>query len=159
MGRKQTEETKRIISEKLKEYYKKNLPKNIYTCESCGVVFESIKKIRKERKKHCEKCIRKVPHTKKIDSILECSKRTKMKIISRLNAKCSLCGWCESSCDLHHIIPKKENGNGKNNNLILVCPNCHRILHTIKDKYSINYLKERSFQNLYINWKDFYNTK
>ena len=47
------------------------------------------------------------PHSKnveKIKSILEFSKRTAVKILKRMGAKCSICGWDESTCDIHHII-------------------------------------------------------
>lgn len=78
-----------------------------------------------------------------------------MKIIKRANLKCVICGWGESTCDIHHIVPKKNGGSNANDNLIIVCPNCHRIIHTT-DKYSTEFLKDFSVDKTFKNWKDFY---
>ena len=107
----------------------------------------------------CEDCRKNnSPHSKditKISSILEFSKRTAVKILKRMKAKCSLCGWDESTGDIHHIIPKKDGGTDDMNNLIYICPNCHRVCHTT-DKYSIDYLKLFSLGVKYKDWKNFY---
>lgn len=98
------------------------------------------------------------PHSKdtsKIKSILEFSKRTAVKILKRMGAKCSICGWNESTCDIHHIIPKKNGGTDDMDNLIYICPNCHRVCHTTT-KYSIEYLKSLALSILYKDWKDYY---
>ena len=39
-------------------------------------------------------------------------------------------------------------------NLILVCPNCHRIIHT-SNKYSKEFLQEHSMEKDFYNWRDF----
>lgn len=41
--------------------------------------------------------------------------------------KCMRCGWQESTCDVHHIIPQEENGPNTLENGIILCPNCHRL--------------------------------
>lgn len=41
----------------------------------------------------------------------------------------SQCEWCEEdvdSPDVHHIEPREEGGPNEPNNLIVLCPNCHR---------------------------------
>lgn len=43
--------------------------------------------------------------------------------------KCEKCGWKKSNCDVHHIIPKKDGGTNDEDNLIVLCPNCHRVEH------------------------------
>lgn len=148
------------ISEGLQKYNKEH-PKEIiyynYICEKCGKEFKS-KKIKNGRHIHCNDCKRKVVHFKNIDSltsIKDLSKRTISKIFERSNKGCSICGWNESTCDIHHIIPKSKGGNNDNDNLIIVCPNCHRIIHT-SNKYSIDFLKQHSIENEFNNWKDFY---
>ena len=55
-------------------------------------------------------------------------KRTITKILRRANIKCSICGWNESTCDIHHIIHKKDGGSDNMDNLIVVCPNCYYFL-------------------------------
>ncbi len=65
-------------------------------------------------------------------SIMELSKRTITKVLKRLNIGCSRCGWKESTCDIHHINGKKIPDHNNHNNLTIVCPNCHRMIHTHK---------------------------
>ncbi|MDO8641368.1 MAG: HNH endonuclease signature motif containing protein [Nitrosarchaeum sp.] len=65
--------------------------------------------------------------------------------------KCSICEWNESSCDLHHIIPDEESFE----NLIIICPNCHRIIH-IEKKYTLDFLRERSVAKLFLVRPDLY---
>lgn len=42
---------------------------------------------------------------------------------------CMLCGWDKTSCDVHHRTPKSKGGKNTLDNAIVVCPNCHRVLH------------------------------
>ncbi|RLD64349.1 MAG: hypothetical protein DRJ01_01190 [Bacteroidetes bacterium] len=89
-----------------------------------------------------------------IFSILEVSKRTVSKILIRMNLRCSVCGWNESVCDIHHIIPKSEGGSDEHTNLTYLCPNCHRLAHKDKLKDFVNlwdYIGE--------SWREFYYVK
>lgn len=139
---------KRRYGEKIKEY----------VCDKCGKKFQSTENFRKNRKVHCEDCKRKVVHYHNLDdieSILDCSKRTLTKILKRSEIGCAICGWNESTCDIHHIIQRKDGGSDKNDNLIIVCPNHHRIIHTNKC-YSIEFLKSLSISNKFSDWKKYY---
>lgn len=40
--------------------------------------------------------------------------------------KCAICGW-DISVDIHHIVPIREGGKNTDDNLILLCPNHHRM--------------------------------
>lgn len=42
---------------------------------------------------------------------------------------CERCGWAEAICDVHHRIPKSEGGLNTIENGIVLCPNCHRLVH------------------------------
>lgn len=42
---------------------------------------------------------------------------------------CEICGWNKTTRDLHHIIEVSNGGQNKIDNLICVCPNCHRMIH------------------------------
>lgn len=42
--------------------------------------------------------------------------------------KCVICGF-SGAVDRHHIIPRSENGENSEDNIILLCPNCHRRAH------------------------------
>lgn len=93
-------------------------------------------------------------------SILELGTRTVQKIIERMGLGCSLCGWNEASCDIHHIIDVSLGGSNDLNNLILVCPNHHRIIHKKRDldeKYSNENLTNYSLEYTHKDWKNYYN--
>jgi hypothetical protein len=130
-----------------------------YICDKCGKEFESKIYRRNDRKKHCNNCIRKSPHSIKSNNItlLDLSKRTVSKILKRAKVCCSICGWDESSCDIHHIIEKSIGGTNDVSNLIIVCPNCHRICH-VEKKFDNEFLMDRSVEKIFNNWKDFYHT-
>lgn len=42
---------------------------------------------------------------------------------------CQRCGWNESYCDIHRIKNGKDGGKYELKNIIILCPNCHRIEH------------------------------
>jgi hypothetical protein len=84
---------------------------------------------------------------------MELSKRTITKLLKRLNIGCSRCGWNESTCDIHHINGRKIQDYDNHDNLTLICPNCHRLVHT--HKISKEKLIPLSIQ-LDENWLDVY---
>lgn len=152
-------ETKKQISESMKIYHKSKEIIHHYTCFICKKDFSSTKRIRMDRKIHCQLCKRKVDLFKEItgiQSILELSKRTVSKIFKRMKIKCLNCGWGNTTCDIHHINGKKIENFNNHSNLTYLCPNCHRLAHEkklTKDKI-VNletYLGDK--------WKGFYNIK
>jgi 5-methylcytosine-specific restriction endonuclease McrA len=42
---------------------------------------------------------------------------------------CLNCGWKEGPRDVHHIISLSKGGTHTLNNIITLCPNCHRLAH------------------------------
>src|SRR5450432_1302825 len=57
------------------------------------------------------------------------------------------CAWCgENLYDRHHIFPFGEGGLHTEENLILLCPNCHRQVHD--NKVDLNELKSRKSTHL-----------
>lgn len=42
------------------------------------------------------------------------------------NKKCSQCGWDKAYCDRHKLVKKKGYREG---NVLILCPNCHRLIH------------------------------
>ena len=42
---------------------------------------------------------------------------------------CEICGWEETTRDLHHIEEVSKDGKNEVENLISVCPNHHRMIH------------------------------
>lgn len=67
--------------------------------------------------------------TKTPTNLLDMSSRTVTKLIKRMGIGCCICGWKEATCDIHHIVPKKNGGTNDNTNLTILCPNHHRLIH------------------------------
>ncbi len=44
------------------------------------------------------------------------------------NKKCIICDW-EGPCDRHRIIFGQNGGKYIKGNVVIVCPNCHRLIH------------------------------
>lgn len=42
---------------------------------------------------------------------------------------CQFCGWNKTTCDVHHKISPLNGGKNTKENLVVVCPNCHRLIH------------------------------
>jgi len=130
-----------------------------YICEKCRTTFIKSKPIRRGRHIHCDSCKRDVTHIIDlcdVESITELSSRTISKLLKRAKIKCPMCEWNKSTLDLHHIIPKKENGNNSHNNLISLCPNCHRMAHN--KQYERSELEKNNLTIMFSNWKEYYNT-
>lgn len=89
------------------------------------------------------------------ENVIVVSTRTLAKIVKRAKLKCSICGWDECACDIHHILPKKQNGTNDLENLVCLCPNCHRKAHN--NLISIEELKNNSFKTF--DWKPYYRTQ
>lgn len=61
----------------------------------------------------------------------------------RANQECEWCGEAIDSPDVHHIKPRSEDGLNEPENLIVLCPNCHRkadkgAISRSKLKYRVN---------------------
>lgn len=85
------------------------------------------------------------------NNLFEVSSRTLQKIMKRMNAVCSNCGWDKTTCDIHHMKPKKHGGTDDHNNLTVLCPNCHRLAHENKLTEMISIEKQYGEK-----WRDFY---
>ena len=58
-------------------------------------------------------------------------KQTEKLAYQQAGSRCSFCHFDDvSSLDLHHIVPRSENGSNEPSNLILVCKNCHARIHS-----------------------------
>ena len=76
--------------------------------------------------------------------------RIRDKLLVDAMHRCCLCPQHEDvTIDLHHILPISEDGPNTEDNLIVVCPNCHRKIHSIRSRYTSRQLhmyKERWVQ-------------
>jgi hypothetical protein len=41
--------------------------------------------------------------------------------------RCALCGWDEAACDVAHIVARKSGGTDDFENVVMLCPNHHRM--------------------------------
>jgi 5-methylcytosine-specific restriction endonuclease McrA len=98
------------------------------------------------KKKQAKSFLGKVPET-----LYDVSSRTLQKILKRMNAKCSNCGWDKTTCDIHHIVPRKKGGTDDHTNLTVLCPNCHRLAHENQLLEMINIETQYGDQ-----WRKFY---
>lgn len=57
---------------------------------------------------------------------------TKLLLAQRTGSRCSRCGriMAPQQFELHHIKPVSDGGVTDISNLVLLCPNCHREIHT-----------------------------
>jgi hypothetical protein len=134
-----SDEHRRKISEGLKKRYASNNPPKVLSPEEQSKI---VGKSTKLKYKGLE-----------VRSIWECSSRTIGKIIKRMDIGCSRCGWKEASCDLHHIKGRKIDDPHNHTNLILLCPNCHRLAHNKK----IDLCGYKTIYDLFgETWKDYY---
>lgn len=73
----------------------------------------------------------------------------------RSNGICELCNKeapfrsnkDEPYLEVHHIKPLSENGEDSINNVVALCPNCHRKMHIVKDIKDIEKLVHRAFED------------
>ena len=160
------------INTKVSEKLKSQLKNYEHICQSCSITWLTKTKRRNVETTLCKTCTAKSAWQKTqakgrrknwksipiddLHTIMQCSSRTISKILSRSGCKCSLCGWDKTALDVHHIIPHAQGGSHEHDNLIIVCPNCHRLAH--EGKVQINQLQEQCIQNTLTNWKEFYNT-
>jgi len=55
--------------------------------------------------------------------------------------RCCLCPQHEYITDVHHIVAISEEGPNTEDNLMIVCPNCHAKIHRIRWMYTVKQLK------------------
>ena len=133
---------------------------NFITCAGCGLLFEKQQTIVYRKKRCCNNlnCInvidQKVTNTnyKKQQAKIKNGKfrhgvpiDLKKKVYDRDKDICKLCStrFFNMTKEVHHILPVSENGGDDLVNLILLCNNCHTIVH--KEGTSKYYGKFRAY--------------
>ena len=106
-------------------------------------------------------CARKAETEKNISHIKSRNKDRQTidkKLIDAYYHKCAICNWSIPSwkpfykkhepmngLQYHHIIPVSEGGNNNSENIILLCPNCHKMAHA--GLITIDELKKHTFSD------------
>lgn len=94
-------------------------------CKHCGKEFMSSSK----NAKYCSDSCKQKNYRARQKSLSENGTSIKNYYKVFENIPCELCSWDKTSRDLHHIIEVSNGGTNELNNLICVCPNCHRMIH------------------------------
>lgn len=108
---------------------------NKYPCERCGnpMVWNS------SRQKYCKPCAREVAleqaEKRRRENGIHPKEPAKGIRAVDNNIPCEVCGWQKTTCDRHHIIPLSDGGKDKIKNVIVLCPNCHRLAHELYKTY------------------------
>lgn len=128
-----------------------------FCSRSCSALYNG--KHREKLKHTCKACNN--PFTSKAKHAIYCSTTCKNISIKPSNNKyryhlshkinkllkdksCANCKWDSDVCDIHHIIPRAKGGTDNFDNLILLCPNCHRLVHKNKlDVTKISTISDR----------------
>jgi hypothetical protein len=102
---------------------RKNQEKIIKSCVVCNEHYET----KDKNSKYCSSICKQRHYREKLRKDDNLSMKTYNRVFKKIG--CEICGWNESTTDLHHIIPVSEGGINELNNLINVCPNHHRMIH------------------------------
>lgn len=104
-----------------------NRSENVLFCIVCGCQFKS----KSNHAKYCsDGCRRNVSLQRLKDRRKEGKDRYhKAEKVRRKfgSLACFVCGWKESSCDVHHVLPRRDGGSDDLSNLTILCPNHHRL--------------------------------
>jgi len=68
-------------------------------------------------------------------------KKIKDRLLVDVMHRCCLCPKHEDMTDIHHIVPINEKGPNTEENLMVVCPNCHAKIHRIRGRYTQEQLR------------------
>ena len=94
-------------------------------CKHCGKEFMSASK----NAKYCSDSCKQKNYRTKQKSQSEDGKSLKHYYTVFEKIPCEICQWDKTSRDLHHILEVANGGTNELDNLICVCPNCHREIH------------------------------
>lgn len=106
-GKRKSPESRRRCSESLKKYWKNQPARKV---------------VLREQGKRSHK-----GHRRKPKNIFDMSPRSRVKVLRRLDLRCSRCGWNLELCDLHHIHGRKVADPHNHKKLSYLCPNDHRL--------------------------------
>lgn len=93
-------------------------------CYHCGVDFKTSSK----EAKYCSKnCKQKNYRKQQVNS--EFGTKALQNTIGHLPCEIPDCGWKEATRDIHHIVNVADGSKNTLDNVIVVCPNHHRMFH------------------------------
>ena len=96
----------------------------ISTCVFCNNTFKS----KSHDAKYCSK-ICKQKNYRKQQVTAQFGSKALQNMLGYLPCEIPGCGWKEATRDLHHLIPVGKGGKNTLDNVIVLCPNHHRMFH------------------------------
>ena len=110
-------------------------------CPECGKEFFATT----WNRKYCSsKCARNAQARQNMSHIIRRSAIKSVipqKLLYAFEFRCCMCGWHltqkidsinyqpQYGCEFHHIVPISDGGENELNNIVLLCPNCHKLAH------------------------------
>ena len=99
-----------------------NRPQYLHICKICNEEYNTTSK----QSSFCSGSCKSKNYREK-QKIRKYSIKTIYKLLKKI--PCQLCGWKDTTRDIHHIIPVSKGGTNDISNLIVLCPNHHRMVH------------------------------
>lgn len=74
-------------------------------------------------------------------------------IISSGGSRCYVCGYNFAQIlEIHHVMPIKDGGNNSLDNLVSLCPTCHRLVHNLERNLKNKQTSWRWFSQVFEEW-------
>lgn len=109
------------------------------------MLWDSNNKATKYRKKQMLKALR----ATRFERLKKEADKLKKGIIAE-KGKCEICGFSyKPVLQIHHILPISKYGDNSPDNIMCLCPNCHKTLHTI---YNSNFDSTELMTHIYNNY-------
>lgn len=69
-------------------------------------------------------------------------------VYKRSDCECEICGFhCPLTGEIHHVVSVKNGGGGYPENLVHLCPNCHRLVEKLKSMYRLPFYENPHVDN------------
>lgn len=124
---------------------------NVGAQESLSRIVEDryIYETQEERDRRIERENRRFEHEKKRSRNQAKNLGVRRELVQRSGNKCEICRFAFSNVLVaHHIIPVRWAGSPESFNLVLICPNCHALIHNYN-----HYPDARTVEKSYPAWK------
>jgi 5-methylcytosine-specific restriction endonuclease McrA len=98
-------------------------------CEVCGTKFSYYASVRPQAA-YCSASCKSTGHSRRLYGVLSPSGKGstyRKGIRGKFLDRCALCGWNEGPNDVAHIVARKDGGANTFENVIMLCPNHHRL--------------------------------
>ncbi len=106
------------------------MPEPNTVCDMCGeLVYRRPTQLKLNKNNYCSALCQHESMRKKGPKMGSRNKRIPRRIRKERGDICQVCGWDEARCDVHHIVEWSEGGTDEPDNLIVLCPNHHRLVH------------------------------